>query len=77
MKVREAVCAPTNIGERFVLCWLGVVFVYFWSTTTLLWLILNPESRVSHGLQAAIVAEKGIEATIEDMPDPYSFNTKR
>lgn len=27
--------------------------------------------------QAAILAEKDVEASIEGMPDPYSFNTKR
>lgn len=24
-----------------------------------------------------MVADKDVEVTIEDMPDPYSFNTKR
>ncbi|CAB1111685.1 unnamed protein product [Ectocarpus sp. CCAP 1310/34] len=37
----------------------------------------NPDSWHHHLKANVVVADKDVEVTIEDMPDPYSFNTKR
>ncbi|CAN0110976.1 unnamed protein product [Pylaiella littoralis] len=47
--------------------------------------LILPDSRANlanpsiwhHHLKATVLSEKGVETSIQGMPDPYSFNTKR